>query len=150
MGAIDLRPQKVVAAAEYVRKLTDAGVPAATIIGGLVANHGATYHVRYHASRLSCAGVGSVCTFTPDKGLLENWSKAAMLRLMASATVSAAALLAELGVRLPLRLCDEEIGLVLDADGNKVFVVDDSREGHEATTETARLFVEAINARGAA
>ncbi|MDX5984665.1 hypothetical protein [Sphingomonas echinoides] len=89
MSAIDLKRQKLIAAADYVGKLTRAGVPAATIIDGLVANHGATYRTRYDGSRLSCAGVVSTCTFSPDKGLLENWTKTATLRLMASAMVSA-------------------------------------------------------------
>lgn len=80
---------KLIAATDYVGKLTRAGVPAGTIIDGLVANHGATYRNRYDGSRLSCAGVVSTCTFSPDKGLLENWTKTATLRLMASAMVSA-------------------------------------------------------------
>lgn len=89
MGEIDLKRQKLVAATDYVGKLTRAGVPAATIIDGLVANHGATYSTHYYGSRLSCAGVVSTCTFSPDKGLLENWTKTATLRLMATPMVSA-------------------------------------------------------------
>lgn len=53
MDAIDLKRQKLIAATDYVGKLTRAGVPAATIIDGLVANHGAAYRTRYDGSRLS-------------------------------------------------------------------------------------------------
>lgn len=61
------------------------------------------------------------------------------------------AALAELGVRLPLRLCDEESGSVLDADDMEVFVVDANRDlSDESATAIADLLVEAINARGAA
>ncbi|WP_010185984.1 hypothetical protein [Sphingomonas sp. PAMC 26605] len=73
---------KLQAAFDYVGKLTRARVAPATIIDGLVANHGAAHRTRWDGSRLSCAGVVSTCTFSPDKGLLENWTKTASLRLM--------------------------------------------------------------------
>lgn len=61
-----------------------------------------------------------------------------------------AKLLAELGVRLPLRLCDEENGSVLDADDMEVFVVDANRDlSDESATAIAELLVQAVNARGA-
>jgi hypothetical protein len=57
-------------------------------------------------------------------------------------------LLAELGVRLPLRLCDEETGSVLDADDMEVFVVDANRDlSDESASAIAALLVEAVNAR---
>ncbi|MDX5984664.1 hypothetical protein [Sphingomonas echinoides] len=59
--------------------------------------------------------------------------------------------LAGLGVRLPLRLCDEETGSVIDANGVEVFVVDTNRNlSDETTTVIAELLVDAVNARGAA
>jgi hypothetical protein len=62
-----------------------------------------------------------------------------------------AKLLVELGVRLPLRLCDEENGSVLDADDMEVFVVDANRDlSDESATAIAELLVQAVNARGAA
>lgn len=73
---------KLQAAFDYVSKLTRARVAPAAIIDGLVTNHGAAHRTRYDGSRLSCAGVVSTCTFSPDKGLLENWTKTASLRLV--------------------------------------------------------------------
>lgn len=61
-----------------------------------------------------------------------------------------AKLLVELGVRLPLRLCDEENGSVLDADDMEVFVVDANRDlSDQSATAIAELLVQAVNARGA-
>lgn len=64
-------------------------------------------------------------------------------------TTAFAALLAELGVHLPLRLCDEESGSVLDADGMEVFVIDANRDlSDESATAIGELLVDAVNARG--
>ncbi|OWZ95259.1 hypothetical protein B9J07_05825 [Sinorhizobium sp. LM21] len=50
-------------------------------------------------------------------------------------------------VKLPLRLCDEEVGVVLDDDGVDVFTVDSNgaRENEEVST-IALLIAECVNA----
>ena len=73
---------KLQAAFDYVGKLTRARVEPAAILDGLVAHHGAVHRTRWDGSRVSCAGVVSTCTSSPDKGLLENWTNMARLRLM--------------------------------------------------------------------
>lgn len=52
------------------------------VISCLIADHGAIHRPRWDAHRLSCAGVTSTCTWG-DTGLLNNWLKAAGVRLMA-------------------------------------------------------------------
>ncbi|MGY2732356.1 hypothetical protein [Sphingomonas sp. UYP23] len=57
--------------------------------------------------------------------------------------------LRKLDVRLPLRLCDEEIGSVIDDEGLEIFVVDGHYErSDDDVSAIAALIVEAINARG--
>lgn len=58
--------------------------------------------------------------------------------------------LRKLDVRLPLRLCDEEVGSVIDDEGREIFVIDANRQQSDDTaTAIAALIVEAVNARGA-
>lgn len=55
--------------------------------------------------------------------------------------------LADLGIQKPLRLCAENIGVVLDAGGTAVLVVDQYRDrADEDVIAIATLIVEAVNA----
>lgn len=57
--------------------------------------------------------------------------------------------LAQHGVRLPLRHSVEDIGSVLDADGNEVLVVDPNNETpDEQATSIALLIIAAVNTCG--
>lgn len=52
-------------------------------------------------------------------------------------------------VILPLRLCDEEVGSVLDDDGQEIFVVDPNRERSDLESSgIAVLIVQAVNVCG--
>lgn len=59
------------------------------------------------------------------------------------------ALFAALNVELPLRLHDEDVGVVLDADKQDVFVVDvNAVRANEHATNIAHLIVETVNTAG--
>ena len=59
------------------------------------------------------------------------------------------ALLQEQNVRLPLRMADEDVGVVLDADGRDVFTVDVNRErGDLEANLIAEWIVLAVNTCG--
>lgn len=57
------------------------GQTAATIIGTLVADHGATYTCRPCTNTLRVAGVTATCTWSKDAGLLSGWKKNATVRI---------------------------------------------------------------------
>jgi hypothetical protein len=59
------------------------------------------------------------------------------------------ALLAARNVQLPLRLSEEDLGVVLDADGRDVFTVDSNGERPDAEVEMiAEWIVVAVNTCG--
>lgn len=74
--------EKLQAAASLVGDKLRAEVAPAAIIAELVEKHGATHRTRWDGNRLSVAGVAATCTWSADKGLLDNWRKTATVRLM--------------------------------------------------------------------
>jgi hypothetical protein len=74
--------QQLQAAMDLVLKRLGEKAAPAEIIAELVRDHGATYDPRGDAARLRCAGVASSCTWSRDVGLLDNWRRTAMNRLM--------------------------------------------------------------------
>ena len=55
---------------------------------------------------------------------------------------------AKFGAALPLRLCDEEPGVVLDASGKDVFAIPATQFSDEEASNLALLFVLAVNTCG--
>lgn len=76
------RRQKLQAATTALLAAIEAGKPPTAIISMLECDHGARARLDRSEMSLSCAGVRSTCT-SGRQGLINNWRKAATLRLMA-------------------------------------------------------------------
>lgn len=82
MPAAEQKRRKLQAAFDFANEAHKRdGEDPQRVIECLVADHGATHRPRWDAHRLSCAGVTSTCTWGAA-GLLNNWLKAAAVRLM--------------------------------------------------------------------
>lgn len=82
MSAADRRERLQVAFEHATIRYRRENADASVVIAELIEHHGATYRPRWDTNRLSVAGVSSSCTWSADKGLLQNWLDTAGLRLM--------------------------------------------------------------------